>query len=270
MKNRASTFAIVVAAGLFSALPAQAQVIFSDGFESYPVGTFVPPTVNGWTDFGGSQPITISTTQAHTGNNSVRLAEGASSGGGYGSDLFRDFLPSGVISGGKYNFSYWQFIEPGVDTVSFMYTSTGRIGSINFQTGLDLRSSSSTAGNSAGTNLLVVQDIGGSATLMTAPVASVFGAWAEYSMFIDLDNNLYNLSYNGAPLINGLQWDTTPGDGVTLGGFNFWMQLGNVNNTTNFVYFDDFTLTVVPEPSAMLLTPIGALLWKWRRRKTAV
>src|SRR5437764_258625 len=83
------------------------------GIESYPVGTFANPAQNGWTDFGGTQPVTISTTQAHSGTNSMRLAEGAGgANGGYGSDVYRNFIPSGVITSGTVNFSYWQFIEP--------------------------------------------------------------------------------------------------------------------------------------------------------------
>lgn len=269
MKRFVAACALVVGISLVSSAPVSAQA-FTEGFETYPVGLFVPPTVNGWTDFGGSQPINISTTQAFAGTKSMRLSEGTDTIGGqttgYGSDVYRDFLPTGVVSGGKYQFSWRQFTETGVDSIGFMYISTGRVGLGNFATGLDLRSSAAATGNAAGTNMLVVQDVGATPTLFgTAP--QVFGAWSFFDVFIDLDNNMYNLSYNGSPVVTGLQWDRNPGDGVTLGGFDFWMQIGNADAVNKFVYYDNFSLVAVPEPSSMLLAPIGLAGWKLLRRR---
>jgi hypothetical protein len=260
--------ALAVGAALCGlASPASAQLIFSDGFESYPGGTLPPQ--GGWTDFGGSQPIVVSTTQAHSGTNSMRLSEGTDTIGGttsgYGSDIFRNFLPTGTITSGTVNFAFWQFIEPAVDSVAFVYISTGRMPD-TFQTGLDLRGDTINS-IGFGNSLLVVQDVAGQPTAFgLRPI--VTGRWVEYNMTINLSANTYTFSYDGVAATAGT-WDTTPGDGVSLGGMDVWMQNGNANAVNNFVYYDDFTMTVVPvpEPSAVLLTPFGLGLWAYRRRR---
>lgn len=259
---------LVVATMAWAVPQASAQIIFSDGFESYAAGTLPPQ--GGWTDFGGSQPITVSTTQAHTGANSMRLSEGTDTLGGtssgYGSDVFRNFLPSGVVNSGMVNLSWWQFVEPQVDSVAFMYISTGRMPT-TFQTGLDLRTDTVGA-SGVGVGQLVVQDVGGTTpTLIAAPQTIISGAWVQHSITIDFVANLYSYNYNGATVVANAMWDTTPGDGVSLGGIDFWMQLGNANAVNNFVYYDDFSLVTVPEPSSLLLAPIGLAFWKLRRRK---
>lgn len=257
---------LIVAGTLAMASTSFAQL--NDGFESYAVGTLPPQ--GGWTDFGGSQPVTVSTVQAHSGTKSMRLSEGTDTGGGtttgYGSDVYKNFLPAGTISTGQYTFSYWQYIEPTVDSIAFMYISSGRMPTV-FGTGLDLRSNSANTGNAAGSSMLVVQDIGGVPTLVAAPAAIVTGRWAQHSMSIDLSANTYSYSYDGTTMVAAGQWDTTPGDGVTLGGFDFWMQLGNANGINNFVYYDDFLLTQVPAPSSMALVLLSGTMLSRRRRR---
>jgi hypothetical protein len=255
---------LVLAATLGATIPAPAAAIFGDGFESYPVGNFT--SQGGWEDFGGSQPLSISTVQAHSGTKSMRLSEGTASGNGYGSDVYLNFQAT-PISGSLLNLSYWQFIESSVDSIGFMYISTGDMPN-TFQTGLDLRAGATTAGNVFGPNMLVVQDIGGAATLM-AYRPTITGRWVEYNMTINLVANQFDMKYDGATIVSGAQWDTTPGDGVTLGGIDFWMQLGNANAVNNFVYYDDFSLVAVPEPSVLALGGFGlaALMAFARRRK---
>lgn len=251
-----STIKSVILALAILANASLAQAQFTDGFETYGVGTLPPQ--GGWTDFGGTQPITVSTTQAHTGTKSMRLSEGTGTLGGqstgYGSDVFKNFAPVGVLSSGAYNFSYWQFIDAGVDSVAFMYISTGRLPS-TFQTGLDLRADPIN-GSGVGNGMIVAQDINGQPTLVAPLQPLVVGRWVEHAMTIDLGTNRYSYSYDGINVVTNGQWDTTPGDGVTLGGLNFWMQIGNANNQNQFVYYDDFSLSVVPEPTSA----IGGLL----------
>lgn len=239
---------------------------FTDGFESYAVGNLPPQ--GGWMDFGGSQPITVSTLQAHTGTKSMRLSEGTDTLGGtstgYGSDVFKNFAPAGVINAGMWNFSYWQFMESSVDSVAFMYISSGRLPA-TFQSGLDLRGDAINQ-FANGTSLLIVQDIAGQPTLVAPAVPLVTGRWVEHSMAINLGTNMVNYSYDGLSRYVGT-WDTTPGDGVTLGGLNFWMQLGNANGVNAAVYYDDFSLSVVPEPVAGIFALVGCALLSLVRRK---
>lgn len=268
LPQRLTLSAVLVLTVLLGATaPVSAATIFSDGFESYAAGTLPPQ--GGWTDFGGSQPVTVSTAQAHSGTRSMRLSEGTDTLGGqstgYGSDVYRNF-PGTPISGKVVNFSYWQFIENSVDSVALMYISTGSMPN-NFQTGLDLRAGTLN-GNNSGPNMFVVQDVADTPTLI-AQQPVVKGRWVEYNMTIDLIANKFNMSYDGANILSGAQWDTTPGDGITFGGIDFWMQLGNANGVNAFVYYDDFSLVEVPEPSALVLAPLGLALLKLRRRSQA-
>ena len=243
---------------------------FSDNFDTYAAGAAPGGT---WVDFGGSQPLVISTTQAHSGANSLRLSEGTDTLGnsstGYGSDVFTNLGLTTPLTSGQHTLSYWQFIEPGVDSVAFGFFTSGLLPA-TFETGVDLRAATFDAFG-VGTGMLVVQDIGNppSATLVAAPVPLVTGAWAEIKYEIDLGTNLYNFSYNGTQMVTGLQWDTNPANGASLGGINLWMQLGNTNGTNSFVYYDDFQLVSVPEPAGStpwIVALSGAVLF--RRRAT--
>lgn len=270
--TRRTAFIAVVT--LFAASSfARAQVLYSEGFETYTSGNVLPPQ-GGWIDFGGSQTIIVSSTQAHTGLNSMRLSEGTDTQGGtttgYGSDIYRNFVGA-PISSGIVNLRFFQFVQTGVDSVSHMYFSTKAMdgSAAGFQAGLWLLSSSGTGGAVVpGTSLIATR--GATDTPLAAPVAQVFGAWAEHNLTVNLGTNTFSYSYNGAPVITSAVWDTVPADGISFGGINFWMQNGNANAVNNFVFFDDFTLTQVPEPSSIALTGIGlagAAWWRRRRRR---
>jgi len=264
----------LLAVGILAcAAPAFGQIV--DGFESYSAGSFPG---GGWTDFGGSQPIIVSTTQAHTGTKSMRLSEGTDTIGGtttgYGSDVYKNFLPAGGYTSATHSsvqFSYWQYIDPSVDSVGFMYISTGRMPT-TFESGLDLRADSPNQ-YTFGSSLLVVQDNNGDPnmpTLQASPVALVKGRWVNYSLTVNLTANTYNFSYDGTQLVTNVQWDRTPGNGVTVGGLDFWNQLGNANGVNAFIYYDDFNTvaTAVPEPAtaSVALLGFGALAAARRRR----
>lgn len=240
---------------------ASAQV-FTDGFESYASGSVLPPQ-GGWSDFGGTEAINVSSTQARTGANSMRLREGVSGANqGYGSDIFRNF--GGLITTGTVNFSYWQFVEAGVDTIAFNYVSTGAMPT-TFQTGLDIRTvADGTGALAGGTTVLAVQ---GNTIVGSTP--QVFGAWTQHSLSVNLDANTFNYTYNNLPVVTGAVWDAAAP--VSFGGINFWMQFNNTNVTQDFVYYDDFSLTVVavPEPSSMLLGAVGIAGWRLVRRRKA-
>ncbi|MBC8107504.1 MAG: PEP-CTERM sorting domain-containing protein [Anaerolineae bacterium] len=262
----------LMAVGIFAcAVPAFGQI--NDGFETYPAGNLPPQ--GGWIDFGGSQPITVSTVQAHSGTKSMRLSEGTDTQGGtttgYGSDVYKNFLPAGGytnLTHSAVQFSYWQYIDPGVDSVMFNYISTGRMPA-TFQTGLDLRADAPNQ-YTFGSSMLAVQDLGTppAPTLAGNPRPLVFGRWAQHVVSVNLTANTYNYSYDGFQMVTAGQWDTTPGDGISIAGINFWNQLRNTNAINDFVYYDDFATvaTAVPEPASIALLGFGALAAARRRR----
>jgi hypothetical protein len=236
---------------------------FNDGFETYGLGTLPPQ--GGWTDFGGTQAVTVSNVQAHSGTKSMRLLEGAGgANNGYGSDVFKNFFPGGPATTGAYNLTYWQFMETGMDTVSFMYLTTGSLPT-TFATGLDLRADPH-GGSGVGAGMLVVQDTP-NPTLQVPAISLVTGRWVEHSIDIDLGANTYTYRYDGVARVTNGTWDTTPGNGVALGGLNFWVQVGNANGTTQAVYFDDFSLTAIPSPASAALLVIPGVLGARRRRR---
>jgi hypothetical protein len=260
---------VLVAGILACAVPAFGQII--DGFESGTVGT--PPA--GWTDFGGAAPFVVSDTRAHTGTKSMRLSEGTDTQSGtttgYGADVWKNFLPAGGYTSGTVIFSYWQFIDPGVDSTAFMYISTGRMPT-TFETGLDLRADGGGQGGFGANMMLVAQTVGTTPTLQAAPVPLVKNRWVEHSMTVNLDTDRYSYSYDGVVLVNNLEWDRNPspsGAGAALSGINFWMQLGNANGVNEFVYYDDFN-TVIPEPATASIALLGACaLVATRKRRRA-
>jgi hypothetical protein len=258
---------VCLAAGVAFLVPAPASAqIFSDGFESYVAGSNINGQ-GGWVDFGGALITTVSSTQAQTGLNSMRLEEGPPGGAmpGYGSDVYRNFGP--LITTGTINLSFAQFVDTGVDTVGNLFISTGAMPT-TFQGGLWILTASGPGGTPApGTNLILTR--GATDAPLAPPVAQVFGAWANHSLTVNLDANTFDYSYNGSPVVTGGIWDTVPGDGVSFGGINFWMQFGNANAVNNFMYFDNFNLTVVPEPSSIALASLamaGAAWWRRKRR----
>ncbi len=258
MKRFVVACAFVAGITLFAPAPASAQV-FTDNFDTYVTGSTLPPQ-GGWADFGGTQPITVSATQAFSAPNSMRLQEGTSANSGYGSDIFRNFFGAPITTG-TVTFSYRQFVEPTVDTMAFNFISTGAMPS-TFQTGLDIRTvADGTGALAGGTTVLAVQ---GATIVGSAP--QVFGAWAAHNLVVNLDANTFTYGYNGSPVAAGV-WDAAAP--VSFGGINFWMQFNNPNGLQDFVYYDDFSLSVVPvpEPSSMLLAPLGFAAWKLRRRK---
>lgn len=252
---------LVVGMAVVSSAPATAQVIFSDGFESYASGSNLDGQ-GGWVNFGSSTLTTVSSTQAQSGINSMRLEEGPNPPDGYGSDVYRNFGP--LITSGIVNFSFAQFVETGVDTAGNLFVSTQAMPT-TFQPGVWIMTASGPGGTpAAGTNVIVTR---GATDAPLGTVPQVFGAWANHSLTVNLDANTFDYTYNGSPVVTGGVWDTVTTDGVSFGGMNFWMQFGNLNGVNNFMYFDNFSLTVVPEPSSMALAGLGLAGATWWRRK---
>ena len=94
-------------------VPASAQLIISENFDSYAVGAYIgtvsPLYWNTWSGSpGGADDATVSDTQAHSGANSVGFIASGAAGG-----------PSDVLlllcdkTAGYYTLSWWTYIPSG-------------------------------------------------------------------------------------------------------------------------------------------------------------
>ena len=183
----------------------------------------------------------------------MRLSEGTAlisvddQEGGYGSDVFSNLGMAAPVTSGRHELSYWQFIESSVDSVAFSFLSSGILPA-TFETGAEVLMATYDAFGS-GPSVLLFQDFNNVITLVAPPAPIVTGRWVEHKYSINLDTNSFDFSYDGNNIASGLQWDTSPANGVSIGGINLWMQFGNANGINNFVYYDDFRFEAVPEPT---------------------
>lgn len=91
---------------------AQAQVTFFDDFEAYTPGSMISASSPDWTTWSGGVPgedAPVSTDQAYSGNNSLKLQAGSSSGGP--ADVVLPF--GGVYTDGTFHFSTWMYVVGG-------------------------------------------------------------------------------------------------------------------------------------------------------------
>ncbi len=91
---------------------AHAQVTFFDDFESYTPGSTISASSSDWTTWSGGVPnedAPISTDQAYSGNNSLKLQAGSSAGGP--ADVVLPF--QGVYTDGAFYFSTQMYIVGG-------------------------------------------------------------------------------------------------------------------------------------------------------------
>ena len=246
---RACAFA-ALAISMLSLQSAHAQVLISDDFEAYAVGD-----INGqggpWVDFGGTLTSDVSTTFASSGSQSLKLSVNPIevANPGYGSDVWAGL--DAPISSGKFELGFNLFVPTRFNGINYNFISEGFVGppDFNFDFGMYLIADG-------------VADVFAYSADVAATAPLVRDAWTPVLAEIDLDNNLVDVYYNGEHLITNT-WDVGV-EPASLQSINMWAQEG----TTGAVYFDDFTLTQVPEPSTGLLGLIGlAGLGLLRRRK---
>lgn len=241
--------------------------IWTDNFDSYAAGNFTSLS-GGWTEFAGAaEPVAISTDVAHSGNHSLKLIEGPSSGNGYGSDVFVNF-PT-LLTSGQYQFRFWQFVETGFDSTSDLFITEGLLPGA-FDTGLDIATD---GGNIFGGGQAIIPWQYTTTAAFIPPTTTLaaiqFGQWAEHVVNINLDADTFSYTYNGATVVANAPWNITAA-APALAGMNIWVgnEVGsNADNVVQAIYYDDFSLTAVPEPSAGLLVAIGCAAVGMRRRK---
>lgn len=211
----------------------------------------------------------------------LAITEGPSNANNaYGTDVWANF-PNAYTSG-QYTLSWFQNVQPTVDTIQRSYISMGPMPT-DFRTGSDE--------NTDGITGL----IGG--------VSFDRNVWQQHVLSIDLDANTYSHEFNGLVVsAAGTVWDDNAGDAFppALEGMNFWMGNSgagaNLDGVDGSVFLDDFLLTdgggtelwsedfenglgsfndfggaivpqVVPEPSTAILGLLGLLGFVGRRSR---
>lgn len=232
----------------------------TDGFESYSLGNI--DGQGNWTDFGGTLTPDVSTEQAHTGTQSLKLTANPAEPDGYGSDVFQN-IPT--QTSGVWNLSYWIYVPDDFRGASILHLAENTIvaGDIDMDFGLQLvvEVADMTQTDPAINRFLGSQDgVNGTMDATIIP-----NQWVEVTADIDLDNNTVSASYGGTQVFSGA-WDpdpTGPSDVPALGGFDAWVQ---GTDAVGSVYYDNFSL--VPEPATNLLCLVGLVsLYGFMRRK---
>lgn len=218
-----------------------------DDFESY-----VPGNIDGqgdWLDFGGLMANEISTDVAFSGSQSLKQTIGPVAGNpvvpGYGSDLFMD-LPVKMESG-EWMLNYQMYVPSSFDGAAVMLASEGFIAEADFDSGMFL-----VADGTTGFNEFFLSVDGGNPESTTSTL--VRDQWTQVEAHINLDANTVDVSYDGISFYSG-PWDPTNAESTTdnnvqaIGGLNLWVQGGNGGS----VYYDDISLSAVPEPGNTLM-----------------
>lgn len=188
---------------------------FSDDFESYTAGQLIGTSAD-WTTWsgsgGGADDVAVSSSNAHSGNNSLYFLATGSGGPG---DIVKNF--SGELNTGTMDFETW------------MYVNNGKRGYFNFQ-------KESTIGNVWALDAYfengTLTMYNGDATYITTTYPQ--GTWFKISMSIDLNSN---------------NWEVFI-DNNSVGSFsNSINQIASMNiysiQNADF-YLDDYAYTYTP------------------------
>jgi hypothetical protein len=188
--------------------------------------------------------------------NSLALQEGPSDvDRAYGSDVEVDF-PS-VYTSGQYTLSWYQNVDPSVDTIHQVVISQGPI-STAMSTGLNAVSAPDwhADGNQSGMPSYVAMqwNLNAPGPPFVVPGSTTaeleFGVWAQHVVAIDLDADTFSYDIDGRNLVPaGTRWDNPNSAGPALAGIATWTGLAgpdvdaNENGIDGYVQLDDFLLT---------------------------
>ncbi len=206
---------------------ANAQILFSDSFETYVTGNYMvqqaaPSTWwTTWTNApGGAEDARISELQAHSPIKSVLVDNGTS-------DII---LKLGNKTSGKYNVSF------------YYYMPTGFGGYYNIQHYVAPGSYASEVyfGNN-GTGEVVAQNI-------TTPFTHAMDTWIFLENIIDFDKDSAYLFVDGVKIVQWKFSTVTSGAAgpASLGGIDFYA--GSITGQTSKFYFDDVAFTQLITP----------------------
>lgn len=223
-------------------LAVSASADWSDNFDSYKTGINLHG-VGGWAGWDNNPNAGAFTSDAHamSAPNSVDI-NGAS-------DLTHEYdgYTSGVVT-----YSAMMYI-PGKftgDTYFILLNTYDPGGSQDWSLQMHFSSTDGMIHNNGGSGNMVTQTL----------VPYVTDEWASIVITIDLDNNTHTGTYNGQEVVSG-PW---------YGGANGQAYIGAVDlfaNNAQSVFYDDMSLSTVPEPATIAALAVGILALVARRRK---
>lgn len=175
-----------------SAFSLNAQVSFTDDFESYTVGSYVAKSNNKWTTWsnkpGTTEDTKVSDEKAHSGTKSAKFVSTSASGGP--TDLVLPFFGNltTVNNTGVFESTMWFYVPSGA-TAYFNYQAIAPVGKtwvldVYFEDDNTFRVVSTAAGGVQGT-----------ATFES-------DKWVKYSCNIDMTNNVWKISLDDKEVAN--------------------------------------------------------------------
>lgn len=228
---------------LAAALPASAD--WSDNFDSYPTGSVAGQ--GGWQGWTGNAAVagTVSTTFASSGPNSLQLVAG--------NDTVQPF--TGVNSG-SWTLSFQQYLPSSSSGSSWTILMNQYPNNLNWSVQV-------LADLSAG--LIGVFD--GAGTQQGVTLSLVRDQWVNMRFDINLSANSVTSYYNNT-LFGTMPWQS--GGINQLQGLDLYPDEGAGTAQVGAIYYDNFQLTAVPEPSSLALLLIGGVAAGFARsRKSA-
>jgi hypothetical protein len=161
---------------------AEAQVMFSDDFESYNAGDFIDATSNDWATWGNAPGTAtdarVSDERASSGNNSLKIFASSGSGG-----------PMDILLPFKQKFTSGRFIQ-----TMKIYIENGNEAYFNYQGEVTEGQTWTLNGFFRPNGTL---DLTNSANQVVLSTSYNQNEWVEFMMDINLTLNIWNVSING-------------------------------------------------------------------------
>lgn len=269
LATRVRTAVFALAVGLSIAGPSAMAVdaYNSGGFEPT---RFIPGELAGqdvqgpWLKDSGAGTGVVQTAVRQSGAQAVQLTRPANENGDTRYGVRRELVPTGSLQllRVSWDMNVTRSVTPGVTFGPFFgvegYDEFNNIPKLIGSLGVD-----------ASTGDILYQD-GFDGALIETGVEAPFGQWNRYLLEIDYNADQYSVSFNGTRLATTGFVD----DGIV--GFTDapLAALAATGDTiglaTGTAYFDNYSIEIVPEPSALAMVGLASLGLLRRRRVAAV
>lgn len=199
--------------------------------------------VNGWKGWDNlaAQGAFTSSAFSHSGQNSIDIAGSPTA---YLSDLVQTY----TATSGQWLYNAWQFIPSstsGSETYFILMNTYNDNGAKNWSTQVkfDLN------------NNIVFDDLGGA----VGSLPLVRDQWVPISVSINLDTNSQTVFYNNQQLFTA-PWVRMSGGALSLAAVDLY------GSSASHTYYDDISLTAVPESATIALAGAAGFVAFPRRR----